>query len=125
MGGPERCSTHARRGGWRVALFALPSSGHRSRRTRGRGAAARRCSPTLGVESPPFAQLAAWWLFEMDAMDDDQRELFEERATVREYEAGFPRGVAELLALADVLLARLAGAESDTEPADSAIMEAA
>ncbi|MGI8548569.1 MAG: hypothetical protein ACR2M1_14795 [Gemmatimonadaceae bacterium] len=80
---------------------------------------------TLGVESPPFAQLAAWWLFDLDAMDVDQRELFEERAAVREYEAGFPRGVAELLALADVLLVRKTVAESDTEPADRPIMEAA
>lgn len=38
----------------------------------------------------------------MDAIGDDRRKLFEERAAVREYEAGFPRAVAELVALADI-----------------------
>ena len=37
------------------------------------------------------------------ALDDNLREMFEERAAVREYDAGITRGHAEALALLDVL----------------------
>ena len=35
-------------------------------------------------------------------MTDSERELFEERAAIREFDAGYPREVAERLAKVDV-----------------------
>ncbi len=48
--------------------------------------------------TPPLNPVLAQWV---DALDDDAREFFEERAGIREYDGGFPRNQAENLAWAE------------------------
>ncbi len=60
--------------------------------------------------SPTMAVAFAWAVGEREAFTEEQQEQYAERAGIREYEAGAPRWLAELLAIEDVLTLRAGGA---------------
>lgn len=44
-----------------------------------------------------------WTAMKVESLDENQREFFEERAAIYEFEAGFSREKAEQMALAETL----------------------
>src|SRR5262245_21084270 len=60
---------------------------------------------TLTV-TPTLAVALVWVAAEREMFTDDEQELWQERAAMREHEAGAPRWLAELFAIEDVVTLR-------------------
>jgi hypothetical protein len=74
--------------------------------------------PDALVITPPIAAGLACAIGEWEAFTDSERELYEERAAVREHDANAPQWLAQLIAIEDVVMSRTNGSE------DSAAMAA-
>ena len=101
--GPVRCGEKLR-----LALSDLESSGKVSVTKQGQKKIVRLIgvATPAGVATPSVASVATPSVATLDDLTEGEREDFEERAGILEFDAGFPRCEAERRSLADVLRRR-------------------